>query len=149
VTNEGHILNLHASVQLAARDFIYRCAAEGYDLTITQGLRTMEQQAKLYAQGRSSPGTIVTYATPGYSWHNFGLAFDVMFTGESWDEMNSRAWLPKWTRIGEIGEHIGLEWGGRWRKPKDLPHFQWTGGLTLGMARAGLRPERGPFEESR
>ena len=145
MTNEQHILKLHATIQLAARDFLYRCAAEQLVLVITQGLRTNEEQAKLYAQGRTEPGAIVTFAPPGYSWHNFGLAFDVAFKGATWAEMNTRAWLPLWNRIGVIGEFVGLEWGGRWAKPVDLPHFQYRGGLTLAQARSGERPNAGPF----
>ena len=30
---------------------------------------------------------------------------------------------PIWEKIGEIGESLGLVWGGRWQK-KDLGHFQ-------------------------
>jgi len=146
MTNEGFILLLHQSIQLSARDFLYRANEEGFDLQITQGLRTMAEQDALYSRGRTAPGAIVTYARGGSSWHNFGLAFDVMFRGVSWAEMNGRQWLPKWMRIGEIGEAVGLEWGGRWTKPVDLPHFQWRGGLNLAQARAGERPAHGPFE---
>jgi len=64
---------------------------------VTCTLRTIEEQAALYAQGREDIATvnalkrlagmppieadtnrIVTHARPGYSMHNFGLAFDVV-----------------------------------------------------------------------
>jgi len=35
-----------------------------------------------------------------------------------WEETDT-AWL----KIGQIGESLGLVWGGRW-KQKDLGHFQ-------------------------
>jgi hypothetical protein len=35
-----------------------------------------------------------------------------------------------WLKIGVEGEKLGLRWGGRWRKPYDPGHFEWTGGLT-------------------
>ena len=40
------------------------------------GRRTMEEQAALFAIGRTAPGRIVTKARPGESYHNHGLAFD-------------------------------------------------------------------------
>jgi len=49
---------------------------EGLGLLVTCGLRTFPEQARLYAQGRTRPGRIVTNAKPGQSYHNFGLAFD-------------------------------------------------------------------------
>lgn len=45
---------------------------------ITHTLRTFEEQAELYAQGRTKPGKRVTNAKPGFSFHNYGLAcFDI------------------------------------------------------------------------
>ena len=40
------------------------------------GTRTYDEQAELYAQGRTKPGPKVTNSPPGYSWHNFGVAWD-------------------------------------------------------------------------
>lgn len=48
-----------------------------YDWQITSGKRLTDQQAALYAQGRTLPGPIVTDAPPGTSAHEFGLAIDV------------------------------------------------------------------------
>src|SRR5271168_4639229 len=50
--------------------------SQGIVVRIDQGLRTWAQQALLYAQGRTAPGNIVTYAQPGESFHNYGLALD-------------------------------------------------------------------------
>src|SRR5690606_12092414 len=40
------------------------------------GIRTHEQQAFLYAQGRDRPGRVVTNARAGESAHNYGCASD-------------------------------------------------------------------------
>ena len=64
---------------------------------VTQGLRTMAEQAALYAQGRTEPGAIVTHAQPGSSAHNYGLAVDVALSdGEAlrWDYTD-----PAWQRL--------------------------------------------------
>ncbi len=80
----------------------------------------------------------MTKAPPGSSWHEFGLAFDVAVL------VDGKATWPNdrglWEEIGELGEALGLEWGGRFKTILDLPHFQRRGGLTLADVRAGKRP---------
>src|ERR1035438_318645 len=49
----------------------------GNPIKVITALRTWADQAKLYAQGRTVPGQIVTDSPPGYSWHEMGLACDV------------------------------------------------------------------------
>ncbi len=55
---------------------------EGLGLLVTQGLRTWAEQDALYAKGRTIPPIgklfVVTKARGGQSWHNFGLAFDIV-----------------------------------------------------------------------
>jgi hypothetical protein len=34
-------------------------------------------------------------------------------------------------RVGEIGQRLGLEWGGMWKTFPDRPHFQFLAGYTL------------------
>jgi peptidoglycan L-alanyl-D-glutamate endopeptidase CwlK len=101
----------------------------GTPLRVTQGLRTWEEQAALYAQGRTMPGRIVTDAQPGYSQHNFGLAVDVVpmtDIGPDWDIDH-----PIWQRIVTIGTGLGLVAGAQWRTFPDWPHFQLTGALPV------------------
>ena len=89
-------------------------------MRITSGLRTIKEQNKLYAQGRTRPGKIVTNAKGGKSYHNFGLAVDIV------EIKNGKAlWTnPDWIKIAELGKSLGLEWGGDWVSIKDMPHFQ-------------------------
>jgi len=106
-----------------------RCATQGLALVVTQGLRSMAEQDQLFAQGRTAPGKIVTNARAGESYHNFGLAFDVLVL----DAMGKADWSsgnPGWARAGGVGEDLGLGWGGRWTGLVDLPHFQYTGGVS-------------------
>jgi hypothetical protein len=42
-------------------------------------------------------------------------------------------------RCGEIGEELGLEWGGRWKSPKDKPHLHLKTGVTLAEARQRVK----------
>ena len=80
----------------------------------------------------AAPGPKVTNAKPGYSWHNFGVAWDFAV----FDEQGQPQWeSPLMERCGEIGESLGLEWGGRWKGIKDTPHLQLKTGLSLAEAR--------------
>jgi peptidoglycan L-alanyl-D-glutamate endopeptidase CwlK len=123
------IEDLHPVVAEKARQLIELCKAEGIDLRVTSTLRTLAEQAELYAQGRTKPGQIVTQAKPGQSWHNWGLAFDVAPFYAGKPQWNSR----HWDRIGELGKKLGLSWGGTWLRP-DRPHFEYHPGLTLAQA---------------
>lgn len=136
--SEAIVERLEPVIQPKARALLEAARAEGIELAVTQGLRTMEEQAALYAQGRTAPGPVVTNAKPGSSWHNFGLAFDVaVVVGGKPTWPNDEA---LWQRIGALGKAQGLAWGGDFESFKDRPHFQLTGGLTLADARAGKRP---------
>jgi hypothetical protein len=87
-----------------------------------QGTRTFAQQQAVYDQGRTAPGSVVTKARPGDSYHQYGLAFDVV--PDAYKDLPN--WNPggdAWTTIGQIGESLGLTWGGRWASP-DEPHFE-------------------------
>jgi peptidoglycan LD-endopeptidase CwlK len=75
-----------------------------------QGYRSIAEQNELYAQGRKKPGKIVTNARGGYSYHNFGLAFDIAIQNDD----GSLCWSvadTRWKTAGVIGKSLGLEWG--------------------------------------
>ena len=101
------------------------CAAEGIDLLIYCTLRTAGEQAELYSRGRTKPGRIVTYAKPGSSAHQFGLAYDCVPLRAGKPVWNAKgADLELWQRVGRIGKSLGLEWAGDWTSFKEFPHFQ-------------------------
>jgi hypothetical protein len=100
-------------------------------LVVEQGFRRPEEQARLWQEGRDAAGNvinasqIVTHARPGHSFHEYGLAADVCPA----TLVATVGWSPnseKWVVLGELGESLGLVWGGRWKSP-DRPHFQLTG----------------------
>jgi peptidoglycan LD-endopeptidase CwlK len=141
------INDLHPKLKKAAGTFLVRCAEKGIPVLITQTLRTIEEQNDLYAQGRTKPGKIVTYARGGESYHNYGLAFDFVILNQSkvpvWDtkaDVNKNA-RQDYYEAGEIGEAVGLEWGGRWiGKKADFPHLQMTFGLSISDLKNGAKP---------
>ena len=131
---------LHPLVDVKRMDLIKLAELKGIRLITTSGLRTFAEQDALYAKGRTSPGDIVTNARAGESWHNYGVAFDVAFDNGSgvptWEEydMNDNG-IDDWDEIGEIGDRVGLEWGGTWKQFLDRPHFQYTFGKSMSELR--------------
>lgn len=102
------------------------------------GFRPPEEQHEYFLKGRDEKGNIIdkrkiiTYADAWESWHNYGLAADIVFyiNGEwNWD-------LDLyWNKLGQIGKEAGLTWGGDFTKFKDRPHFQFNIGLTIRQAK--------------
>ena len=106
--------------------------AEGWDARIAPsgGFRSFAEQQRLYDQGRTTPGSIVTGAEPGESWHNYGLATDIVPSNANgqptWPDQS-----PFWARLGEVAEENGLYWGGNFG---DRPHVELHPGFTAGQA---------------
>jgi peptidoglycan hydrolase-like protein with peptidoglycan-binding domain len=143
-TNKERLAKLQPHVAKAALAALADAEKVGIDILITQGLRTYAEQNALYAKGRTAPGSIVTNARGGYSYHNFGLAFDICLIegGKAVWSVNS-----KWKQFAAIAKKHGFAWGGDWTRFKDYPHFEMTGGLTLAQCRAkwpnGYKPVKG------
>ena len=115
------IESLHPSIIGKVKEFIIRAEKElGIKLRITAALRTWKEQSDLYAKGRTAPGKIVTWAKAGQSYHNYGLAIDVVEIKDGKALWNN----PNWEKIGKLGESIGFTWGGRWTGKTDKPHFE-------------------------
>lgn len=109
----------------------------GANVFITCTHRNGAMQDKLYAQGRTTKGSIVTWAKAGQSPHNYlpALAFDIAFLkpdGKSLDW--SRKNFVEFAKVAKLqAAKIGVKitWGGDWnndgiedRKKTDLPHFE-------------------------
>jgi len=103
------------------QNFLDAAAQAGHSIRVTHTLRTMDEQAKLYAQGRTLPGPQVTKAKPGQSPHNYGMAFDICFDGKAPYPPESD---PRWAALGKIGKLFGLAWGGEFKSIMDRPHFE-------------------------
>lgn len=136
-----NIATLHTKVQQLFRNWIAECqivaAAHGYEYKAISGNRTWEEQAKIYAQGRTTPGKIVTNAKPGYSNHNYGIAVDmgVFKAGKYLDASNPSEAEAFHRKAAQIAEKYNIEWGGSWKSFKDYPHFEYKTGKTLSQLR--------------
>jgi len=112
---------LHPKVRDDFFNFITEAEnALGITIRVTQGMRTFEEQQALYDQGRTKPGKIVTKAKPGSSYHQYGLAVDlveIVKDGVDWSYDMSKL-LP-------FAVRHQIQWGGNWASSfKDYPHFE-------------------------
>lgn len=115
-------------VQTMANAFIAKCKAQGIDVAITSTYRSDDEQNALYAQGRTTPGNVITNAKAGQSMHNYKCALDFCPLTNGNFNWNDKALFYK---VGNIGKSCGFEWGGDWTSFLDLPHLQFTAGYTL------------------
>ena len=135
--------------------FLDACEVAGDRVIITYTLRTKQEQHALYAQGREALPLVnakraiahmppiteeanlrkVTWTTN--SMHLYGVAADFVpidaYNKPKWDDIEA------FKRAGAIAKSLGFEWGGDWKKP-DMPHIQFTAGLTLEQLEDGDRP---------
>lgn len=145
-TSEARLARVNPELANRVRAMAADLRAQGINVMVTSGLRTFAEQRALYAQGRESLSTVnalrrdagmapisasanrstVTNARPGSSFHNYGLAVDVVPLGAN-GQPNWGASNATWEAIGRAGERYGMEWGGRWTSIVDKPHFQLDG----------------------
>ena len=139
------ISDLMPDVASAAQNGIDALNRFGIPYAVTSTLRTVDEQAALFAQGRESldrvnalrktanmypiGGSENTYTVTNAdgvkhkSNHQSGRALDVV-------PLNSQAspvWPgkedPRWKQISDIMKGQGFKWGGDWDSP-DLPHYE-------------------------
>ena len=151
----GDLNQLHPKVKELALKHIAKCKEAGIDLLIYCTYRSIAEQNEIYKKGRTIPGNPCwcggkenkvgtckkhplglkpTNAKGGQSFHNYHVAYDCgpMIGGNvAWNREDL------FKKVGTIGESLGLEWGGHFKSIVDLPHFQYTGGLTLKDFQAG------------
>ena len=92
-------------------------AMSDLDFTVLEGLRTVERQKELFANGATKTMN---------SRHITGHAVDLapMLGGQiSWD-WPLYARLSKIVKAAAAAEKVPLQWGGDWRTFKDGPHWE-------------------------
>ena len=106
------------------------------DFAVVQGVRTQEEQADIYAQGRTKPGKIVTWTMDSnhlIQEDGYGHAYDVApyFKGAiQWNDIEAFNFLATLHLRAALELGVSLEWGGHWsEKQRDLPHFQHKKGM--------------------
>ncbi|RCX32090.1 M15 family metallopeptidase [Thioalbus denitrificans] len=161
--------DLQPYVAEMARELVRLADGAGLDLLIYCTLRSAEEQARLFRRGRAlreierkaremealgrsdfarllmdvgpqyGPGP-VTWAGPGQSLHQYGVALDAVPLRDGkpvwatagadgrpdWGRPGVDGEL--WDRYGALGERVGFEWSGRWSPHhREYPHLQAAG----------------------
>ena len=125
------VKQLHPDLQKKIIKLKDLCNKNGITIGIGECLRTAAEQDALYAKGRTAEGSIVTNCTGSSysSMHQWGVASDFYLIMDvdgdcktSDDTYNNATRL--FNQVGAIGKKLGLEWGGSWKSPVDLPHLQ-------------------------
>lgn len=142
--SEGNLKGVHPLMIKIARRAI---EITEQDFTVTEGVRTPERQRRLYAQGRTAPGDIVTWTLNSNhfvdSKTGYGMAIDAPPYPISWKGTAEN--LARFDKVAaamfkaakefqkELDE-LGLElrWGADWdmdgkpreRGESDSPHFE-------------------------
>ena len=133
--------SLHPDVQSRFEAFLTEAQtvakSKGLEYKAISGTRSWEEQAKIYALGRTTPGRIVTKAPPGHSMHNFGLAIDCgVFRNSGYlDENEPKTASAMHKEAGKIAEKHGRRWGGNFKSIVDEPHFELDTPLRLSQLR--------------
>jgi peptidoglycan LD-endopeptidase CwlK len=101
------LTDLRPEFQSLAQAWLDDCKAAGLNILITCTLRPNEEQDALYAQGRTTPGHIVTNAKAGQSAHNYGLALDFVPIVNGKAEWTGKD--PAWEQAISIAESHGMQ----------------------------------------
>ena len=130
--DQQRLLGVHPALIAAIGQLFAYMADNQTPMFVASGVRTVAQQQVLYAQGRTTPGKIVTYCdgVSSRSDHEtegdgYGHAVDCAFlpTKEKPDPWGD--YWP-WADFGHAVERVGMEWGGNFKKPADLDHVQYV-----------------------
>lgn len=98
---------------------IIAAKSAGIPIEIFETYRTPFRQQELYEQGRTKPGRIVTKAQAGYSWHNYGLAIDVVMKVDGKYDWSKELYYYD---AAQYFEAHGLHWAGH--RGFELVHYQ-------------------------
>ena len=124
-SNEAYLSRLNGTFAARLRRLIaYAETTLGYDVTITSGFRSYQEQAALHAQNPSN-------ARPGTSRHESGIAADVNLRNRKTGQVVRKAdSLATWRATGwpAAAEKFGLHWAGSFGGYHDPVHIELLSG---------------------
>jgi hypothetical protein len=114
-------------------EFVWKARYEnGLCVGVFETIRFHERQDYLYSTGKSS----VKGDSP-HAYHVLKQALDVLYmdiySDWTWDKASHAYSIPpdkvfefgyNWDKLGELGQQIGFAWGGTWKNPHDIYHFE-------------------------
>lgn len=130
-TNIKHLMGLHPAFALRVWAVIGMLAEQGISVRVLFGYRSHEEQAILRDRWKRGQGGKAVAA--GLSWHQYGLAVDMVpYLDADHDAKLDHSELDwntlYWKQYAEAAFRVGVIWGGAW-KIKDKPHLEWHPGF--------------------
>jgi hypothetical protein len=129
LTEQQHLARLDPRIREKVAAILSDLRGHGWRPIIASSYRSMEEQTRLKAAGRS---------TVSFSYHNHSLsgrpaalAADIIDSRYAWAIPQSHLF---WRHLGSSARAHGLTWGGNWRKFRDVAHVE-TRVITLAQAR--------------
>lgn len=122
-----HLAKLHPEVRRMALALYSEAAAAGVELRFISGYRAFKPTSAKARAGRAS-------------WHEFGMAFDLILAHRRDMKTALRHYdddEDAWNTVGAIGERLGLKWGLEWGR-HEVFHFEWHPGMKSAIRRADL-----------
>ncbi|MCB9551771.1 MAG: M15 family metallopeptidase [Myxococcales bacterium] len=122
-----HLAKLHPEVRRMALALYSEAAAAGVELRFISGYRAFKPTSAKARAGRAS-------------WHEFGMAFDLILAHRRDMKTALRHYdddEDAWDTVGAIGERLGLKWGLEWGR-HEVFHFEWHPGMKSAIRRADL-----------
>ena len=149
--SQQKLSSLHPRVRLDMINFVLDLQYHtGETWIVPQGYRSIEYQNKLFNSGRG-----VTQASGGDSYHNYGLAIDIVPKDGLYKRLGQMSSAER-LNFGTFGEKYGLTWGGRWLLGKqkaqeirdagmgfDPAHFHFSLGFSIKNLKQLKRDEEG------
>lgn len=130
--SESRLTGVHPNLQKVVRRAL---EISGVDFMVLEGVRTPERQRALYAQGRTTPGKIVTWTLKSNHFKKadgYGHAVDLAPYPIDWENTARFDTMAKamFAASKELG--IPIRWGADWdsdgkpreRGESDSPHFE-------------------------
>jgi hypothetical protein len=134
VTDEDKLKYLYPYFSQLCRKIIMDVPGviEGYSVRIIEGFRSTADQEARWDLGRTKPGDKITFAPPGYSKHEYGLAADFVFVGKdpylTKDPKGKGIWLQFADYIRTIPN---LKTGADFKSITDYPHVELDCGVNI------------------
>ncbi|MEM9441966.1 MAG: M15 family metallopeptidase, partial [Pseudomonadota bacterium] len=115
-------INMNPDFVVLVNGLIAGLRGDGHDVRVIAGFRSFADQQERFERGRLKSGPIITEAAPGHSWHNYGLAVDIILNDDqgdpAWPEVSS----PFWQCLAEAALARGAVWGGHFGFPAHIEY---------------------------
>jgi hypothetical protein len=120
--SEKMISELNPQFQPQVRKLLLQGLAEGLRPEIVEAFRTQSRQDELYEKGGVTQTRKSMHTGTGQP--GTALAVDIAQLDPK-GQITYNATPGFWERMGEIGQSLGMTWGGSWKGFQDKPHFQY------------------------